>query len=119
MGVLHHAIHPVYLEMGRTELLRQSGYTYKALEERGIYLVITRLELRYRSPARYDDELTIRTSLKRITHTRIEHEYEMSVDGRLVCEAGTTLACVDRDARVQPLPDEILALAESPARENG
>ena len=45
MGVLHHAIHPVYLEMGRTELLRQSGFTYRALEERGIYLVITKLEL--------------------------------------------------------------------------
>jgi acyl-CoA thioester hydrolase len=111
MGVLHHAMHPVYLEMGRTELLRQSGYTYKDLEAKGIYLVITRLELRYRSPARYDDLLTIRTTLRRMTHTRIEHDYEITVAGRVVCEANTTLACVDRDARVRPLPDQILALA--------
>jgi acyl-CoA thioester hydrolase len=111
MGVLHHAMHPVYLEMGRTELLRQSGYTYKDLESRGIYLVITRLDMRYRAPARYDDLLTIRTTLRRMTHTRIEHEYEIAVGSRVVCEASSTLACVDREARVQPLPEEILALA--------
>jgi acyl-CoA thioester hydrolase len=109
----------VYLEMGRTELLRQSGYAYKDFEAQGIYLVITRLDVRYRSPARYDDLLTIRTSLRRMTHTRIEHEYEITVDGRLVCEASTTLACLDRDARVRPLPDEILALAGDRALSDG
>ena len=110
MGVLHHAKHPEYLEMGRTELLRQSGLNYRDMEAAGAFLVVARLELRYRSPARYDDLLTLRTTLRRMTRTRIEHDYEITRDGRLVCQASTTLACVDRQGRVQPLPDELYAL---------
>ena len=105
MGLLHHANYLVYFEQGRTELLRESGLAYKDLEDKGYLLVLTKVEVRYRSPARYDDLLTLRTSVVRTTAVRIDHKYEVLREGVLVAEGTSTLACVDRDGRVQALPD--------------
>jgi len=105
MGLLHHANYLVYFEQGRTELLRESGLAYKDLEDKGYLLVLTKVEVRYRSPARYDDLLTLRTTVLRTTAVRIDHKYEMLREGVLVAEGTSTLACVDRDGRVQALPD--------------
>ncbi len=104
MGLLHHANYLVYFEQGRTELLRSLGLAYKDLEDQGYLLVLTRAEIRYRSPARYDDLLTLRTIVERTTAVRIDHRYELLRDGTLIAEGSTTLACVDRDGRVQALP---------------
>ena len=105
MGLLHHANYLVYFEQGRTELLRSLGYTYKDLEDKGYLLVLTKIEVRYRSPAYYDDLLTLKTTVMKTTAVRIDHRYEMLRDGVLVAEGNTTLACVDREGKVQPLPD--------------
>jgi acyl-CoA thioester hydrolase len=67
--------------------------------------VLARVEVRYRSPARYDDVLTLRTTVTRTTPVRIEHKYEVLRDGTLVAEGESTLACVDRSGRLQALPD--------------
>lgn len=104
MGLLHHANYLVYFEQGRTELLRSLGLAYKDLEDQGYLLVITRAEIRYRSPARYDDLLSLRTTVERTTAVRIDHRYELLRDGTLIAEGSTTLACVDREGRVQALP---------------
>lgn len=105
MGLLHHANYLVYFEQARTELLRAVGATYKAMEDQGFLLVLTRFEIRYRKPAHYDDLLTIRTSVEKVTFVRIDHRYEVFRDGELLAEASSTLACVDRDGRPQALPD--------------
>ena len=105
MGLLHHANYLVYFEQARTELLRDVGATYKALEDQGFLLVLTRFEVRYRKPAHYDDLLTIRTSVEKVTFVRIDHRYEVFRDAELLAEASSTLACVDRDGRPQALPD--------------
>ena len=105
MGLLHHANYLVYFEQGRTELLRSSGLAYKDLEDQGYLLVLTKIEVRYRSPARYDDLLTLRTTVVRTTAVRIDHKYELLREGVLVAEGSSTLGCVDRDGRVQALPD--------------
>jgi len=104
MGLLHHANYLVYFEQGRTELLRAQGISYRDLEDQGYLLVLTRVQVRYRSPARYDDLLTLRTTVVRTTAVKIEHRYELLRDGLLLAEAETTLGCVDRDGRVQRLP---------------
>jgi acyl-CoA thioester hydrolase len=109
MGLLHHANYLVYLEQARTELLRSQGLTYKDLEDQGFLLVLTRLEIRYRRPARYDDVVTVKTTVVRTTAARIDHSYEMYCDGQLLTEASSTLACVDRTGRPQPLPDFLQA----------
>src|ERR1700722_7404431 len=105
MGLLHHANYLVYFEQARTELLRDMGATYLDMEDRGFLLVLTKVEVRYRRPARYDDVLTIRTHVERITFVRIDHRYEVLCDGQLLAEGSSTLACVDREGRPQALPD--------------
>ena len=105
MGLLHHANYLVYFEQARTELLRAGGRTYKDLEDEGFFLVVAKLEVKYRLPAHYDDVLTIRTTVTRTSPIRIEHKYEVLRDGTLLAEGATTLACVDRTGKLCPMPD--------------
>src|SRR5580704_6445232 len=84
MGLLHHANYLVYFEQGRIELLRARGLSYKDLEDQGYLLVLTKLEVRYRAPARYDDLLTLKTTVVKTTAVRIDHRYELSRDGVLL-----------------------------------
>jgi acyl-CoA thioester hydrolase len=109
MGLLHHANYLVYFEQARTELLRSFGLTYRDLEDQGYLLVLTKIEVRYKRPAHYDDLLTIRTTVERTTAVRIDHRYEVLRDGLLLAEGATTLACVDRDGRPQALPEALRA----------
>lgn len=104
MGLLHHANYLVYFEQGRTELLRQMGYSYRDVEDQGYYLVLTKIQVRYKSPARYDDLLTLRTTVVRTTSVKIEHRYELLRDGLELSAGESTLACVDREGRPQALP---------------
>lgn len=105
MGLLHHANYATYFEMGRTELLRARGNSYREVEDAGFFLVIVNLECKFRQPARYDDLLTLRTTVARVTHVKIVHEYKLFRDGLLLTEGTTTLACVDRDGKPQALPE--------------
>lgn len=108
MGLLHHANYLVYFEQARTELLRSSGAAYKEMEDQGFFLVIARIEIKYKSPAHYDDVLTVRTTVVRTTPIRIEHKYEVFRAGMLICEGATTLACVDRAGKLQAMPAWLL-----------
>jgi acyl-CoA thioester hydrolase len=107
MGLLHHANYLVYFEQGRTELLRSVGLTYRDMEDQGFLLVLTHVDVRYRSPAYYDDLLTLRTIVDRVTAVRIDHRYEMRRGDVLVAEGKTTLACIGRDGRPQALPEAL------------
>lgn len=107
MGVLHHSKYFEYFEMGRTELLRQAGFRYRDLEARGVLFVVVKLECRFRAPARYDDELILRSTITRMTRARIDHSYQLMRDGRTLCEASSTLACVDREGKLIAIPDEL------------
>ena len=105
MGLLHHANYFVYFEMGRTEQLRQRGLSYRDIEDAGHLLVIVDLGCKYKRPAYYDDLLTIRTTVARVTHVKIVHRYEVLRDGLLLAEGHSTLACVDREGKPQALPE--------------
>ena len=112
MGVLHHSRMFVLLELARTEMLRRHGLTYRDMEDRGWFLVISKAACTWKAPARYDDVLLIDTAVTRVTHTRIEHTYHVKrkSDGELLAEAHTTLACVDREGNIQRIPDELAGL---------
>lgn len=112
MGYLHHANYFVYFEMGRTELLRASGGNYREMEERGAFIVVAKIACKFIRPARYDDELILRTTITRATLAKILHKYELFRDGVVIAEAESTLACVDREGRVQQIPDEFRVEAE-------
>jgi acyl-CoA thioester hydrolase len=84
------------------------GGDYRAMEERGFFLVVVQIGCDYKSPARYDDELMLTTKLVRQTPAKLEHEYTVMRGGKLVAKGKSTLACVDRNGQVQRLTDEIL-----------
>ncbi len=111
MGFLHHANYFVYFEMGRTELFRAQGGNYREMEERGYYLVVVKVECHFRAPARYDDLLTLTTRLARVTPAKLEHEYEIRRGNDLLTSGRSTLACIDREGRVQRIPEIIPGLA--------
>ena len=113
MGLLHHANFFVYFEMGRTELLRARGVCYRDVEDSGHLLVIVDLDCKYKKPAYYDDLLTVRTIVERITYVKIVHRYEVRRDGVLLAEGHSTLACVDRQGKPQALPP-VLKKVEAP-----
>lgn len=121
MNVAHHASYAPWLEMGRTELLRQGKVSYAELEQAGVFLVVTKLELRYRRPILYDDVIEVRTRAHESGRIKIRHSYELVLVERMggepdvasdprvpldgVCAvAMTELACVGRDGRPTPLP---------------
>lgn len=108
MGFVHHANYLVYFEMGRIELLRAGGLSYADFEARGHFLVVARVQVKYRSPARYDDQLVLETRVARVTPVRIEHEYTLTRGATTVAEGDSTLACVDRSGGLQRIPDELL-----------
>ncbi len=105
MGYLHHANYLNFFEMGRTELLRASGGNYRAIEEQGLFIVVVKMEVRYRAPARYDDLLTVKTQLVRSSPAKLIHDYQVYRDDVLLCEAQTLLGCVDAEGNIQRMPD--------------
>jgi acyl-CoA thioester hydrolase len=105
MGFLHHAFYFTYFEIGRTELLRASGGNYRKMEEEGLLVVVVRADCRFHRPARYDDLLRLRTTITRITPAKIEHEYQLSRGQERLAVGHVTLAVLDRQGNVQPVPE--------------
>ncbi|WP_339910347.1 thioesterase family protein [Symmachiella dynata] len=105
MGYLHHANYLNFFEMGRTELLRASGGNYRSVEGQGLFIVVVKMEVRYRAPARYDDVLTVKTQLIRSSPAKLIHNYQVFRDDVLLCEAETLLGCVDAEGKIQRMPD--------------
>jgi acyl-CoA thioester hydrolase len=106
MGLLHHANYFTYFEIGRTELLRASGGNYRRMEEAGLLVVVVKAECRFHRPARYDDVLRLRTTVVRVTPAKIEHEYQLLCNEELLATGHVTMAVVDRNGRVQQVPEE-------------
>jgi acyl-CoA thioester hydrolase len=118
MGVAHHTVYPVWFEMGRTELLRFSNTSlnYRDLEAQGFLLAVVSLNVKYKRPARYDDELALLTTLTEVGHVKIHHEYELARSGIVLATGSSTLACLDREGRPQQVPDVLRFEASGSAR---
>lgn len=106
MGVVYHGNYFAWFEVGRVELLRQVGWSYKTLEEDGVSLPVIEATCQYRHPARYDDELEIRTSGRMASPVRVEFTYELVrlADLRVLATARTLHVPVNRDGRPCRLP---------------
>lgn len=108
MGLLHHSNYLAYFEVGRTELFRHQGGSYRRMEELGLYFVVASVKISFKRPAKYDDLLDLTTSIQRQTPARIEHHYELCKDGDLLAEADTVIACVGPDGVPQRIPEDLL-----------
>jgi len=109
MGVVYHANHFVWFEVGRVELLRQLGFSYREMEaQECCFIAVVDARCRYRAPARYDDEIVVRTYLKNVRESLIHFAYELlrPSDGTLLAEGETTHIVTDRDMRTVAIPEK-------------
>jgi len=109
MGFVYYSNYFVYFEIGRIEFLRNLGFSYSKLEKENIFLAVIDAHCKYKSPARFDDLLTIKTWLSKLKHARIEFRYEIirKEGEKLLAEGSTTLACLGENRRPRAIPDEI------------
>lgn len=105
---VHHANFLTYFEIGRTEMLRSRGATYRQFEEAGLFLVVSEASCSYRAAAEYDDLLLVRTYVEKVGGASIEHGYEVIRDKTIIASGRTVVVCVDREGRVRRLPDWLL-----------
>jgi len=100
MGYLYYGHYAEYFEVGRTEMLRTLGLTYKAMEDDGIVLPVRSMSIQFRNPAHYDDLLTVKTYLKSFPDVRLEFIYEIvNEQGLIHCKGETVLVFVDAATR--------------------
>jgi acyl-CoA thioester hydrolase len=111
MGVVYHPNYFLYFEAGRTELLRAAGVAYSELERSGVFLVVTEASCTYRSAARYDEELEVKTAIDHVGKATIGFAYRvLGQTGTLLAEGRTVLASVDSSKFPVRLPPRITEL---------
>ncbi len=112
MGVVYHANYFIWFEVGRTDLLRSAGWTYREMESEGFSLPVIEAHCAYRQPARYDDELEIRTSVSLASPARVAFDYEVvrAADTQTLVTGQTVHVTVDRQGRPCRLPGRITEL---------
>ena len=109
MGVVYHANYLVWFEVGRVEFIRQLGMDYRSMErEDGVGIAVVDVSARYKSPARYDDELVIETRLIAARGPVVKFGYRIvrAADGTLLCEGETVHVVVGRDMKKRLLPEK-------------
>ena len=107
MGVVYHANYLVWFEIGRVEFIRQIGLDYRSMEaEEGALIAVAEARARYKAPARYDDELIVRTRLAGVRGSVVRFTYAIvrASDKLLLCEGETVHVVVDRTMRRRPMP---------------
>lgn len=112
MGVVYHARYVVWLDVARTEHLRQAGMAYRDLEALGFRLAVGDLSVRYRQPARYDDLIRVRCWVREVASRRVTFGYavEEAADGRLLATASTAMMSLDATMSPARLPDVVQRL---------
>lgn len=109
MGVVYHSNYLIWFEIGRTDWLRDTGWTYRSMEEDGIQLPVIEVHCEYRQGARYDDEIEVRTRASRLSPVRVRFDYEAARrhDGALLATGYTVHATLDRGGRPMRMPDRV------------
>ena len=107
MGVVYYANYLVWFEVGRTDLLRCAGGSYRAMESDGLSLPVIEAHCEYRRPAKYDDELQIRTRATRLTPIRIRFDYEVARGDEMLVTGHTIHAAIDARGRPCRLPSAV------------
>ena len=110
MGMVYYANYLVYFERGRTELLRCCGMSYLRMEQDGLYMPVVECRCNYRSPARYDQLITVKTSVSGIGAASITFDYSIEEAGRLIATGMTKHPLVNRELRPMRIPESLKKL---------
>jgi acyl-CoA thioester hydrolase len=119
MGVVYHSNYFIWFEVGRVELLRQLGFTYREMETRDqCFIAVVDARCRFRAPARYDDEISVRTYLKNVRESLIHFAYEAvrDSDGTLLAQGETTHIVTDGQMNKRALPEKYLEVFRTAVR---
>lgn len=111
MGVVYHSNHFIWFEVGRVELLRQLGFSYRDMESQdNCFIAVAEAKCRYRGPVRYDDEVLVRTRLLNVRESVIHFGYELrhAEDGKLLAEGETTHIVTDAQMKIIALPEKYM-----------
>ena len=111
MGVVYHSNHLIWFEVGRVELMRQMGFSYRDMErEDGRFIAVAEVKCRYRAPVYYDEEIVVRTRLKTVRESVVVFSYELVRDNSkmLLAEGETTHIVTDSKMKVAALPEKYL-----------
>ena len=111
MGIVYHSNHFVWFEVGRVELLRQMGFTYRDMErEDHCYIAVVDARCRYKAPAHYDEEIVVKTYLKNVRESLIHFGYELirAEDNTLLAEGETTHIVIDDKMQVTAMPEKYM-----------
>ena len=111
MGVVYHSNHLVWFEVGRVELMRQLGFSYRDMErDDGRFIAVAEVKCRYRAPVRYDEEVVVRTRLKGVRESVVQFTYELvrADNGALLAEGETTHIVTNAQMKVAALPEKYL-----------
>ncbi len=123
MGVVYHSNHFIWFEVGRVELLRQLGFSYRDMEAQdNCFIAVAEAKCRYRAPVRYDEEVLVRTQLLNVRDSVIHFGYELrrTEDGTLLAEGETTHIVTNSDMKITELPEKYLNVFRSAAgKRNG
>jgi acyl-CoA thioester hydrolase len=106
MGVVYYANYLVWFEVGRTDLLRQNGWSYREMEAEGFSLPVIDVQCTYKTSAKYDDDIEVKTTGALISAVRLKFDYEVvrSADAMLLANGSTVHATLDRNGRPCRLP---------------
>jgi acyl-CoA thioester hydrolase len=116
MGVVYYGNYLRFFEAGRNEFIRAKGLRYRDFEESfGLMLPVVDAQVSYRAPARYDDLLTVETSLAEVRRASARFAYRIVREGEVVATGHTVHACVDREGRVQRMPRELVERLGEPS----
>jgi acyl-CoA thioester hydrolase len=112
MGVVYYANYLVWFEIGRTDLLRQNGWSYREMEVDGYSLPVIDAQCAYKASAKYDDEIEVRTSGDMVSPVRVRFSYEVvrTADRALLATGSTVHATLDRTGKPCRLPERVRAL---------
>jgi acyl-CoA thioester hydrolase len=112
MGIVYYANYLVWFEVGRTDLLRQAGWSYREMETDGYLLPVLEANCVYRQPARYDDELDVKTTGELVSPVRVKFVYDIvrPADDLLLASGYTVHASLDRGGRPRRLPERVRQL---------
>jgi acyl-CoA thioester hydrolase len=112
MGIVHHSVYPIWMELGRSDFLRELGQSYAEWEERGVMMSVAELQVKFRAPARYDQLVEVRTRLLAANRRKIIFGYTISREGLRLVEGQTVHVVTGPDGRARILPEEMLAFVE-------
>jgi acyl-CoA thioester hydrolase len=112
MGVVYYANYFVWFEVGRTDLLRASGWNYREMEAEGLGLPVIEAHCAYRESAKYDDEIEVRTTAELLSPVRVKFSYEVvrTADAATLATGSTVHATIDRNGRPCRLPERVRAV---------